>query len=350
MHAPSPSRRQVLSGAAAALVATTAGCADAFDVEVDPSSDPDGTGRTLTLTLSGETETLRERFVTDLEETDPRWDEAALTETLDGNAYRTQYRQPFYTTPGDHEYANLDGTFYRLDAVVVDEATTTHPVLRLYAVEGNDADGNDADGNDANGNAESDGAAVAAAALPEADERAVRIAHMATRARGNVGGVPVGLVQRGGHVYRNAPAIADSRLLADDGPDRVTYRDDPYRVEVETETFHEPVYRAAVERVADEPETMEAILRATFVEARFDPADRSAEANQVLRAARADGHAESHPFSAGFEEVLRALDERPYLDGNIRKDATASEPDRTMLRYGDHYYEYRLRFDAAPDG
>lgn len=331
MCAPKPSRRQVISGGVAAMLATSAGCLDVFSDVAGTENGRDDADRVLTLTLDRIDGSLRDRYVEDLAETEPDWDEEAFDATLDGEVYTTQYRKPFFDRPDDPVYAEREGTYYRLGSVVVDEATTTRPVLRLFG--GDD----DADGD-------------ATAQLPAGDERAVRIAHMAARARGNVGGMPVGLVERGGYVYRDEDAVEASQLLSSDGPDRVVHRDKSYRVEVSRETFHEPVYRATADPVAESPERMEAILRAKFVEARFARDDRSREALEVLREAQHGGYSESHPYSSGYEEVLRALHERAYLDGNIRKDATASRSNRTMLLYDDVYYEYRLRFEAADGG
>lgn len=331
MSAPQPSRRQVISGSVAAMLATSAGCLGVFTDDGGTENGRDDSERVLTLALDRVDGSLRDRYVKDLSETEPDWNEEAFNATLDGATYTTQYRKPFFDRPDDPVYAERDGTYYRLGAVVVDEATTTRPVLRLFG--GDD----DADG-------------VAATQLPEGDERAVRIAHMAARARGNVGGMPVGLVERGGYVYRDDDAVEASQLLSSDGPERVDFRDKTYRVGVSREEFHEPVYRATADSVAESPERMEAILRAKFVEARFARDDRSAEALAVLREAQHGGYSESHPYSSGYEEVLRALHERAYLDGNIRKDATASRSTRTMLRYDDVYYEYRLRFEAEDGG
>jgi len=168
---------------------------------------------------------------------------------------------------------------------------------------------------------------------------------MAARARGNVGGVPVGLVERGGYVYRREEAVEASRLLGDSGPSHVAYRGTIYAVEVARETFYEPVYRAEVEPVADSPAEMEAVLRARFVGARFERDDLSDEAQSILRDARGrEGYSESHPYSSAYRSILRLLDRRMFIDGNIRKDAF-SEPDRpSLVQYGDEYYEFRLRF------
>ncbi|WP_435185401.1 hypothetical protein [Halobellus sp. EA9] len=169
---------------------------------------------------------------------------------------------------------------------------------------------------------------------------------MATRARGNPGGAPWGLVERGGFVYRGTDRIESSELLADE-PAYVTYRDRRYAVEISRETFYEPIYRAVAEPVADSPAEMEAILRARFVDARFDRADLSAGARDVVDAARRDAYEESHPYSAAYRELLRAMHKRAYLDGNIRKDAGVDDEGRTLLRYDGVNYDYRLAFRGA---
>ena len=231
-------------------------------------------------------------------------------------------------------YTRHDGTYYRLGAVVVDEVTVTRPVLRLFAVAESSADGSD-------GGDEPD--AVPAADLPRSDRRAIQIAYMAARARGDEGGVPWGLVRRGGYVYR-PETIAASDLLTDDGPDRVRYRETTYRVAVAREQFHEPVYEATATPVAETPAQMEAILRATFVDTRFGGDELSADARAVLEAARTDGYSESHPYSAAYRDVLERLHERAYIDGDIENDAGVRDEGRQMLQYDGVYYDYRLAF------
>jgi hypothetical protein len=327
MDDPMPSRRGFLSATLAAGAAATAGCTGALGV-----LDADGGDRELELSLSREDGPLRESFVVDLAETRSEDDEAAFRAALDGEAYTTQYRRPFWSTAEDPEYVRHEGTYYRLGSVVVDEATVTHPVLRLSTVA--DADAGDAP----------DG--VPMESLPDADGRAVRIAHRAARARGNEGGVPWGLVQRGGYVYRDADAVDASDLLADDGPDHVVHRETVYAVETTRERFHEPIYRATAEPVAESPERLEAILRAKFVDARFAREDRSKAARDVLREAENGGYAGTHPYSEGYQEVLRALHERAYIDGNVRKDAGVEEG-RQMVLYDGTYFDYWLRFTGG---
>ncbi|WP_276258833.1 hypothetical protein [Haloglomus litoreum] len=321
-----PSRRRFLTATLAAGAAVTAGCTDALGSE--------GTERELELHLSREDGPLHESFVVDLAETRSPDDEDAFAAAVNGEAYTTQYRRPFYSTAEDPKYVEHEGTYYRLGAVVVDEVAVTRPVLRLSTVA--DADAEDAP----------DG--IAMEALPDADRRAVRVAYFAARARGNEGGAPQGLVQRGGYVYRDTDAIAASELLGSDGPDHVTHRETVYAVEVTRERFHEPVYRATAEPVAESPERLEAILRAKFVDARFSREDRSQAARDVLREAETDGYSEPHPYSDGFREVLVALHERAYLDGNIEKDA-GIERGRRMVLYDGTYFDYRLRFTGGTD-
>ncbi|WP_380680891.1 hypothetical protein [Salinigranum sp. GCM10025319] len=321
-----PSRREFLAGGVAAVLTATTGC-----LEDAGGFGSDDAGRSLRLTLTREDGPLRESFVVDLAETRPEWDEEAFAAALAGDDYTIQYRKPFFSTPEDPVYTRNEGTYYRLGSVVVDEATVTRPVLRLFEID-RGADSSEPDG-------------VDAAELPTGDERAVRVAHFAARARGNEGGAPWGLVQRGGYVYRDEDAVDESVLLADSStPDHVVYRDRVYSVEVSRERFHEPVYRATVEPVAETPERMEAILRAQFVDARFSREDLSPAAREVVRAARREGYAERHPYSTGYREVLRALHRRAYIDGNIRKDAGVDDEGRRMLRYNGVYYDYRLRF------
>jgi hypothetical protein len=321
-----PSRRQLLASGLAASLAASAGCLGFLG----DATGQDESDRSLTLQLHREEETLRDRYVEDLSESEPSWSEAAFEATVAGESYTTQYRRPFYSTPDDPRYARRSGTYYRLGSVVVDEVTTTHPVLRLFSAD---------EGGDATPNA------VPKEDLPEPDRRAAQIAFVSARARGNEGGVPVGLVQRGGYVYRREEAVDHSRLLGDDRPEYVTVQETPYRVEVSREQFHEPVYRATVQPVADDPEQVEAALRAKFVEARVASEDLSADARDVLDQAETDGCAEAHPYSSGFQAVLRALHEREYLDGNVEKDAMGRDRGPELLLYDGEYYQYQLRLD-----
>lgn len=318
-----PSRREFAAGGLAATLAASAGCLAGL------GDGDEAAAKELRLRLDREGDTLRDRFVVDLTETRPDWDEEAFAAARAGESYTTQYRKPFYSTPEDPEYARHESTYYRLGSVVVDEVETTHPILRLFEADGDSGD------------------VVAHESLPEPDQRAVFAAYAAARARGSEGGVPWGLVQRGGYVYRDEAAVEDSRLLAEDGPSRVTYRDTTYRVEVTTETFHEPVYRATADRVADSPERMEAILRAQFVTARIGRDDLSRDARDAVREAENSGYAETHPFSEAYRSVLLALHERAYLDGDVQKDALADSNGREMVRYDGTYFEYHLRFVEA---
>jgi hypothetical protein len=321
-----PSRRRFLSGGLAAATTAVAGCLGSLGVD---GADPDGSDpeRSLVLTLSSDEGALREKYVVDLAETPPERDEVAFAAVLDGEACTTQYRRPFYSTPEDPKYAVRDGTYYRLGAVVVDEAAERRPVLRLREVEGSE-----------------DPDAIPADGLPEGDRRAVHIAYMAARARDDQGGVPWGLVQRGGYVYRREEALEASRLLSAEGPDRVVYRETTYAVDVTRGRFHEPVYRATAEPVADSPERMEAILRAKFLDARFARDDLSSEARQIIQSASGDGYAESRPYSSAYRMVLRTLNAYPYLDGDVENDALPNEHSGGRIRYDGEYYDYRLRF------
>ncbi|WP_248895481.1 hypothetical protein [Haloplanus halobius] len=312
-------RRQFLvAGAAVAL----AGCSG-----TDGSRDD--AERTLHLTLTDESTPLRSAHVVDLAETRSDRDEQAFQTTLDGDDYTTQHRRPFGANP-DPVYTRYEGTYYRLDAIVVDEVTVTHPVVRLSTV----GDADSAETPDA----------VDADRLSEFDQNVVHVGHVAARARGNEGGVPWGLVQRGGYVYRRSEDVARSNLLGEGAPDHVTYRDTVYAIERTDEEFHEAIYRATVDPVAETPERMEAILRAKFVDARVDRSALSTDARSLLREARGDGYGEPHPYSAAYREVLRALHARALLDGNIESDAYTDDPRRGIVQYGGTYYTYRLRF------
>ncbi|SMO78725.1 hypothetical protein [Halorubrum cibi] len=347
MARQSTTRRRLLGVGGASAIVAAAGCLGPFGSVGDGAGETDGSGdRSLRLSLSPRDDTLRERYAIDLADlADARSPDAeeAFRTTLEGSAYTTQYRRPFFSTPDDPTYVREEGTYYRLGSVVVDETVETRPVLRLRdGARVEDGDTTDSGTTDA----ESD--AVAAEELPEGDRRAVEIAHMAARARGDEGGVPWGLVRRGGYVYRSEEAVETSQILSDDDPGRVVYRETEYAIEVAEERFYEPVYRASVEAVATNPERMEAILRAKFVDARIARDALSTEESDVLRSAHGNGYDETHPYSEAFRSVLTALHERAYLDGNVENDAFSdAEHGSGMILYGDEYHEYRLRFTSS---
>ncbi|MFB6082189.1 MAG: hypothetical protein ABEJ67_05140 [Halanaeroarchaeum sp.] len=318
------SRREALASGFLGVVTATAGCASLGGANgtLDERSK-----RTLRLSLSRGQASLRESFVETLSETRSTEDETAFRTTLDGDTYTTQTYPPFRSHPGDPVYTRHEGTYYELGSVVVNETSVSRPVLRLFEETDPPASSS----------------LTAAGDLPPSDQRAVKIAYFAARARGNEGGAPWGLVQRGGYVYRRREAIAASALLADGAPRYVRYREDTYRVDVEHEPFHEPVYKATVVPVAESPEQMESILRAKFVDARFSREDISAAANDVIASARMDSYSETHPYSEGYQAVLRALNERAYIDGNVQKDAGIDDDGHQMVLYGDTYFDYRLR-------
>jgi hypothetical protein len=161
--------------------------------------------------------------------------------------------------------------------------------------------------------------------------------------------VPWGLVQRGGFVFRGDADAAESRLVGDDAPSHVIYRATVYAVDVSRERFYEPVHRATVEPVAESPERMEAILRATFADARLSGGGLSGEARSLLRdAGGGEGYEEAHPYSAPYRTILTDLHARAYLDGNVEKDAHVENPGVGMVRYDGAYYRYRLRFLDRP--
>lgn len=341
----SPSRRRLLAGAlAGGIGAATAGCLGiGSDGDAGDGDAGDGDGPELRLSLSRVDGSLRERYVRARDDTPETWDEAAVDAALADESYTTQGRKPFFASSDDPAYVVRDGTYHQLGSIVVDEVAETYPVLRLFEADG-DGGSSAAD----NGESAVDGGEDGN--LPEADQRAVHIAHFAARARGNAGGYPVGLVERGGYAYRAESARAESVLLDDDGPERVTYRDSTYRVDIQRERFHEAVYRPTAEAVAESPERMEAILRATFVGARIGSRDLSEDAHRIVEQADMEEYAETHPYSDAYVELLRAIDARPYIDGNVRKDAGVSETAEEMIRYGDEYYERYLRILDGEEG
>jgi len=321
------SRRAVLAASAGVAVTAAGGCLERIRGATSSSRD-------LALFLSARDGSLRERHVEDLDETRIPWDEEAFSAALAGETYTTTYREPFYARD-EPTYARHDGTYYELGSVVVDEVTHTHPVVRLATVGRTDQLDSVPDH-------------VAHSELPQTDRRAVQIAYMAARARGNEGGVPWDLVERGGYVYRDPDDVEASRLLDESGPSHVAFRDRIYAVEVTHERFHEPVYRPTVEPVADSEDAMEEILRARLVDAHVDRESLSEDARSVLLDARRDeGYAESHPYSDAFETVLRQLGERAYVDGDVRNDAIETGVTRKLLRYDGRYFDYRLEFDES---
>ncbi|OYR76082.1 hypothetical protein [Halorubrum ezzemoulense] len=323
-----PSRRRLLAGALAGGIGAAAGC---LGTDSDDESDD---GPELRLSLSRVEGSLRDRYVRDPDAPPERWDGAALDAALAGEPYTIRHRKPFFAEPDDPAYARFEGTYYRLGSVIVDEVAETYPVLRLFEAESDGASAGDGE-SPVDGGEDGD--------LPEADQRAVHMAHFAARARGGVGGYPVGLVERGGYAYRAEASRAESALLDDDGPDYVTYRDTTYRVEIERERFHEAVHRPTAEAVAESPERMESILRAALVGPRVERDELSAEAGRIVDRAEAEEYGETHPYSDAYAELLRAIDARHYLDGNVRKDAGVRETEEAMIRYGDEYYERYLR-------
>lgn len=166
---------------------------------------------------------------------------------------------------------------------------------------------------------------------------------MAARARGNQGGVPWGLVQRGGSVYRETDAASESSLLGESGPTHVSYRRHIYRVETTTETFHEAVYRPDIEPVADTEAELEQVLQAQLLDSRLDPDTLSDDERTIIREARGDGYEASYPYPEALNSLLRKLDQRAYIDGNISKDGRRPQPSTDYpLKYGETYFEYRL--------
>lgn len=321
------SRRDLLAGGLVTATAATAGCLGVF---VREESNRGASASELELDLTREEGPLHESYVVDGDDPPEDWADGALTAAIAGAEFTTRYRKPFHARAEDPVYARHDGTYYELGSVIVDEVTERRPILRLSIVE-----------------EATDTSATSAENLPEGDRNAVRVAHMAARARDNVGGIPHGLVQRGGYVYRDPTTVEESVLLAGDGPGLIEYRDRVHEVSVARERFHEPVYRATAERVAESPERMEAILRARFVDARFDRDDLSDGARDVFRDATTEtGHAESHPYSDGYAELLTAMHKRPYLDGNVEKDAGRLDGRGTILVDGE-YLDYWLAFVGA---
>lgn len=329
MHEFSLSRRHFLTSGLVAGFTASAGCLSSHDKIVAGNSETE-----LTLSLSRVDGSLRDTYVHEYDNPADHWDQQALTAALNDERYTTQLRKPFFASPEDPAWVVRDGSYYQLGSIFVDEVTETHPVLRLFETE-------DAAANSVTGSEDGE--------LPESDQRAVHIAHMAARARGNEGGYPSELLQRGGYVYRSQAAREESNLLAESGPDYVTYRGTTYAVAVTHEQFHEAVYRPTAEPVAEDPDQIEVILRAALVGARVSPDDLSSETQRIITEADAGGYSETHPFSEAYEELLRAIDKRPYIDGNIRKDAGVRTDEKEMIQYEGAYYRYFLGLNDESD-
>ncbi|ADQ68133.1 hypothetical protein C499_15535 [Halogeometricum borinquense DSM 11551] len=337
MRSNRSSRRRVLAVAGTIGVSAVSGCTNRISTLADDlgSNSSRQSNATITFRLTGRTSTLRERYVKDLNETRVPWDEDALAAAVNGTPYTTQFTEPFVTR--EPTWAKHNGTYYHLDEVVVGEEKVTQPVLRLRD-----------EGRIENGEADAP-KHVEKGTLPESDQKAVEVAYMAARARGNIGGVPWGLVQRGGYVYRNAETAKASELLDGDGPDYVAYRGHVWQVETQRETFYEAVYRPDVEPVAETADEIEEVLRGRLVGARIDPESLSQSERDVFREAQ-NGYTAEHPFPEAFVSILKRLDERAYIDGNVTKDAgTQDYPEHDVIRYGDEYFEYRLRLDEASE-
>ncbi|RDZ62187.1 hypothetical protein C5B90_17700 [Haloferax sp. Atlit-12N] len=319
-------RRRLVAAGSALLTTAISGCS-----QLRPASDTDA--RQLVLSLSPLDGPLRERYVVDLTETRPPWDEAAFNTTLDGEEYTTQHHTPFVARGDDTPtYARRNGTYYHLDSLVVGEETVTRPVLRLFEVGRPDE-------------LETVPDHVTHSSLPEVDQQAVQVAYFAARARGNTGGVPRGLVQRDGYVYRTDDTEVASDLLEEAGPSHVEYRDAVYEVEVTRETFHEAVYRADVEPVAESASEVETVLRASLLDARVTQENLSQAEREILRQATSESYGESHPYSAAFASLLKKLGHWTYLDGNVEKDAgVETDSGRRFLLYDERYFTYGLRF------
>lgn len=327
MPSTTSSRRDLLLTWAALAGGSLAGCTGTV------SPDDSSTGSMLRLQLTPIGRSLVDHYVLDLEENRFERDEEALRATLNGSHYETQYRRPFPVRSGDEPaYTRHEGTFYELDSLVVGERRTTHSVLRLFEVERRDG-------------SEQRPECTPLEALPVIDQRAVEIAHMAARARGNEGGYPVGLVERGGYVYRSDPGEDESRLVGDDAPTHVCHRGIVYRARMDEETFHEPIYRADVDPVATSREEMEGVLRAAFVAYRLEPEELTMEERRIIGEARNGGYEETHPFSAPLVSLLEDLDRREYIDGNVSKDAIGARSRGDVLRYGEEYYDCFLRLN-----
>lgn len=319
-------RRDVVASGGLLLTTALGGCARF------PSTDSETTAQQLKLSISPVDGLLRDRYVVDLTETRPPWDEEAFNATVNGSTYTTQHHTPFFAREDDRPtYAERDGTYYRLDSLIVGEETVMHPLLRLYTVGRLDR-------------LDDVPEHVSHSDLSQADRRAVQVAYFAARARGNVGGVPWGLVERDGYVYRDEEAIESSELLDGSGPSHVEHRDSIYEVAVSRETFHETEYRATADPVADSEAEIEQLLQAALLDARLTREELSSAERDILRRAIGDSYGESHPYSDAYASLLETFNHWAYLDGDIEKDAIESGLRRRHLRYDDRYFSYTLRF------
>jgi hypothetical protein len=316
------SRRKVLGALGGLGIPVLAGCSDGLNQQ---------TASALGLELQKLDSPLRDQYLQDLNETRPPYDEVAFREALAGNeSYTTQFRKPFRTRDGEPSYTKHNGTYYHLDSYVVDTERVSRPVLRLHTVGDVDELSNLP-------------SYVNQSSLPDADDHAVRIAHMAARARGNEGGGPGEIIQRGGYVYRGSKIIDESRLLRDDGPSHVRYRDRIYRVNVTREAFREPIYSPDVDPVAESAQQLERAVQGAIVDTYLERSELSQEQRSILREAQSDTSYEADfPLSDPAAELLRKMNQRAYIDGNVEGDALDTDRYYTLL-YDGEYYRYTLR-------
>ncbi|WP_281195995.1 hypothetical protein [Halorubrum sp. F4] len=124
-----PSRRQLLASGLAAGLTATAGC---LELGGDTGSGDEAAETTLSVSLTGITGPLRDRYVHEHDTHDDRWDDQALAVTLNSTQYTTQHRKLFFASPDDPAYVRREGTYCQPGSVIVDEVSETHPVLRLF--------------------------------------------------------------------------------------------------------------------------------------------------------------------------------------------------------------------------
>lgn len=109
------------------------------------------------------------------------------------------------------------------------------------------------------------------------------------------------------------------------------------------------LHQPDVEPVTESDARLERILEAQLVDARLNPNSLTQAERRIVQQAQHDGYEASHPFPKELDSLLRKLDERAYIDGNISKDALVDADDRSVLKYGREYFDYRLRLVPGDD-
>lgn len=305
------SRRRVLAGGAGALAAL-AGCSALtsdsrtfeYALTLERVESPIGDHVLWTPPLSDDTPMAAER-------------RTALRAATDGERYMTYGYEPL----PDGEYAERNGTYYRVGSVVTGRERIARSVLRLEWVGRIDE-------------LERVPEHTPVDDLPPLDGNAAIIAFLAARARHTGGGAPWESIERGGYVYRRP---GESVLAPDPDYEYLTTHGVVLRVRVSREVIPEPEYTAVATPVASSRAGFRDVIDAAVVDVHLSRGDLTDAARDVLGRAGLDPYRETTPLSSGFEELLIALDLREFLDARERRATNGR-----YLALGDRYYRYGL--------